>query len=56
MMRADESAGRASAVFVGRGFSFSHYNSVVNAVRLQMPNYPSCDCRRDAMRPNHADH
>jgi hypothetical protein len=56
MMRADESAGKNSVVFVGRGFSFSHDNGVVNAMRLQAPKHRSCICRRNTMRSNHADH
>jgi hypothetical protein len=56
MMRADESAGKNSAVFVGRGFRFSHDKSVVNAMRLQPPKYRSCICRCDAMRANYANH
>jgi hypothetical protein len=54
MMRGDESVGKNSAVFAGCGFT--HDRSVVNAMRLQPLQYRFCICRRNAMRPNHANH
>jgi len=49
MMRGDESVGKNSAVFAGCGFT--HDRSV-----LQPLQYRFCICRRNAMRPNHANH
>ncbi len=54
MMGAGATVRENLTVFVGRGFS--HDMSVVSAARLQPLTYRFCIFRRDAMRPNHANH